>query len=171
MEHSVLVLSSGDGPACAGNAHAAGVSVKSGLAHSSHMRRNKFPPTHSAPSKNADGVFRLAPGDQKALLPPFGALAKRRWPHAPVRGALNPVLRPNLAASLWMAWLPNRNRRPAFPVGVSRDARNIPSRNSAACTICTKSVYKICCKRARNSCAMCRKVFQRLICTTRYGIV
>ena len=65
-------------------------------------------------------------------MPPFGALAKRRWPHASAHGMHNPVLRPNLAASLWMAWLPNRRRRPAFPVGVSRDARNIPSRNSAA---------------------------------------
>ena len=33
----------------------------------------------------------MAPGDQKALLPPFGALAKRRWPRASVRGEHNPV--------------------------------------------------------------------------------
>ena len=69
MGHSVRVLSTRARPADAGGCAAAGVSVQRRLPRPSHMRRVSLPPTDSAPSKNAAGIFCWVPGEKGVLRP------------------------------------------------------------------------------------------------------
>ena len=159
------------------------------------MRRNKFPLNRFGAVGDAVRRSPFGAGEQRVLLP----FSRRKKAVAAVtrvngcsfcpRGQTTPQAKGWFVCRTIVSTLLPDARQPAG-MPASFTGEEIPCRPTPEvyppfaalaktgsrkplfrlCVISTELVYKTCCKWAQNSCAMCRKNFQWLISTTRYGI-